>query len=140
MELATPDSSDFFAFMNEFSYNTTFNIFKVLKEKRQNLSGILNGYGFRAPIDKLRIRAQHLDSVVYKIQHNIESKLSKEKNRTALLSSSLEANNFRKILKKGFVIVRQDSKIIKRGVEFASGESASLEFYDKEITVNENNG
>lgn len=135
MELATPDQADFFAFMSDFSYNTTFNIFKILKDKRNNLGSILNSYGFRAPEDKMHIKSQRLDNLIYKVQNGIDNKLSKEKNRTALLSNSLEANNIRKILKKGFVIVRQNTNIIKRGENFINGIPAKLEFYDKEIAV-----
>jgi exonuclease VII large subunit len=58
------------------------------------------------------------------------------KNKLSLLSKSLESHDVRRILEKGFVLVKQDSKFITRSSKFIHGKETRLEFYDGEVNLN----
>ena len=49
--------------------------------------------------------------------------------------SKLEANNIEKVLKKGFVLVKQKSKFVTRAESFDNGDDTTLKFSDGEILI-----
>ncbi|MGE5848435.1 MAG: hypothetical protein ACM34O_17050, partial [Ignavibacteria bacterium] len=56
----------------------------------------------------------------------------------ALLSKSIEAHDIMRPLKKGFVLVKQDSKFVTRSVYFNHKKSALLQFYDDVVSISAN--
>ncbi len=139
MELVTPDKADFFAFINEFSYNSTQKMFELLKYYKDEISSLLNSYGFRMPLDLVRRKSQQTDYLLYKLMQNVDRIMMSERNKLALLSQSIESHDVEKTLKRGFVIVKQNSKLIKRAKDFDEGVSVTLQFYDNNVTLNKNN-
>jgi len=135
MEIATPNQDDIFAYINEFSLKTTAEIHYIIESKKQKVLNCLNKYGFRVPQDLVKIKVQQLDSVFYRIQQKLDNKLTQYNNRVSLLSKSLESNDLNRILKKGFAVIRQDSKVIVRAAGFDNAIPAKIKFYDGEIEV-----
>ncbi|MCU7497052.1 MAG: hypothetical protein HF311_16395, partial [Ignavibacteria bacterium] len=118
---------------------TSENIFYIIDRKKREVAGHLKAYGFRVPQDLLRIRAQQLDNLLYRIQQKLDTKVLSLKNRITLYEKGLESHDISRILKKGFVLVRQDSKFVVRGSDFNEEKPAELKFHDKEIWVNKKN-
>ncbi|MGE5354298.1 MAG: exodeoxyribonuclease VII large subunit [Acidobacteriota bacterium] len=139
MEVATPSKDDFFAFLEEFSFRTSENIFYIIDRKKREVAGHLKAYGFRVPQDLVRIRTQQTDNILYRIQQKLDGRLLSLSNRLSLFEKGLESHDVRRILKKGFVLVKQDSKFVFRAGDFKAGEPAELKFHDKEIWVNKKN-
>ncbi len=136
MEIVTPDETDIFAFINDFSYTATDQIEQMCQSNFRAVIQIINSYGFRMPLDLLRRRSQQIDSALYRINKNIDRKLLIEQNRLSLLSKSLESHDINKSLKKGFVLVKQDSAFVLRSKNFNFDKPALLKFFDDEITIN----
>ena len=135
MEIATPDREDLMDTILQFSLKTSDNISYILDVKKQVIFNILNSYGFRIPQDKVRIKTQELDNLLYRVQQKFDAKMIGIKNKFSILSKILEANDIRKILEKGFVLVKQNSEFVTRAESFAGDKTASLNFYDNEIIV-----
>jgi exodeoxyribonuclease VII large subunit len=135
MELATPDKDEFFAFITEFSYNTTQNLVDICTGSRRKIFDLMNSYGFRIPLDLVRRNSQQIDSLIYKLHQNIGRKMLLVNNKLSLLNQSVEAHNVERTLKKGFVLVKQDSKYITRAKKIKKESPASLIFYDDKIDV-----
>ncbi|GAB4297943.1 MAG: exodeoxyribonuclease VII large subunit [Ignavibacteriaceae bacterium] len=135
MELATPDINEFFAFINEFSYTSYENILNLLQNSHDRIVQLLNSYAFRLPLDKTRQYAQLTDNLYYKITQSVNSKLSYANNRLSLLVGEIESYDIQKILKRGFVLVRQDNRYITRKKSFDPGQRAILKFFDGDITL-----
>ena len=135
MELATPDQNEIFAFISDFSYNSTENISTIIDRKRDLIARILGSYGFRLPQDLIKNKNQFLDNLIYRVQNNIEKKLTFENNRLSLINNSIESHNFNRILKKGFVIVKQNDEYIPRAKELDKTKNVKLKFYDAEIEL-----
>ncbi len=139
MELATPGKADFFALINDFSYNSTQYLLEFCADKRAEIASLINSYGFRMPLDLVRSKYQQLDNLSYKLMQKIERKLLINNSKLSLLSKTIESHDVKKVLKKGFVLVKQDSKYVKRAAEFNNSEAASLIFFDDEIGINNSN-
>ena len=135
MELATPDKNDIFAFIDDFLYNSSQNIGELFADKREKINLALNSYGFRIPLDLVRRKQQTMDNLIYRVQQNINKIFMIAQNKTALLTRSIESHDVKRSLRKGFALVKQESRYITRAGKFDAGKKALLEFYDGEITL-----
>jgi exodeoxyribonuclease VII large subunit len=135
MELLTPDKDDIISMIKEFDDNSVQQLEKILKSKKDKVHNALNSYGFRTPAGILRRRAQEVDNFLYKIIQSTDKNVLIQNNRLNLLVKSLESHDIKRTLKKGFVLVKQDSKFISRSEKLNKKSPASLKFYDGEVTV-----
>jgi exodeoxyribonuclease VII large subunit len=138
MEIATPDKNDFFAFINDFVYDSTEHITELRTAARRRILDTFDSYGFRLPLDLVRRKSQQVDNLIYKILQLFDRKILIKANKLSLLKKSIEFHDIQKILKKGFVLVKQPAeagKFITRSVYFNSKIPAVLKFYDNEIIV-----
>ena len=135
MELLTPDKNDFISFISDFENNSLQLLEKIFKSKKEKVHDALNSYGFRTPAGIIRRRAQEVDNILYKILQCTDKNILIKNNRLSLLVKSLESHDLQRTLKKGFVLVKQDSKFITRSENLNKETPASLKFYDGEVTV-----
>jgi exodeoxyribonuclease VII large subunit len=135
MELATPDQAEIFGFINDFSYTSTNNIFSIINNHKESVENIISSYGFRAYDSVIKSKTQNLDNLIYRIQNNTEQLIVKYKNILDQNKHLLESHNVEKILKKGFVLVKQDENYILRAKDFDKKKETKLKFYDNEIKI-----
>jgi exodeoxyribonuclease VII large subunit len=136
MELATPDANELFAFIREFSYYFQEKMLKIISNYRSIVDQAVSSYGFRLPQNLIKNKIQNLDNMHYRFQNNFENKLSQLKNRLALFNNIIETSNVDHILKKGFVIIRQEGKYVTRSNKIIREKSFDMKFYDGEIKIN----
>ncbi len=139
MELATPDKNDIFAFIDDFSYNSTLKINELCRKGRKRLGSVLGSYGFRVPLDIVRNKSQYIDNLLYKVLQITDHRILLHGNKVSLLTKIIESNNIQRTLERGFVLVRQDNKYIKRCTQFTSNEETELIFADGSIKMNRDN-
>lgn len=135
MEIATPNKDDFFAFIDEFSYNSSQKLEGLCIENRRRIKQILTSYGFRYPTDLVRKHSQITDNLIYKILSGIDKKFSFYNNMITLRSKIIESHSIKNTLKKGFALVKQDSHYVKRLTGFEHRKSALLKFYDGDVEI-----
>jgi len=135
MELATPNVEDIKSFIHEFLSESNQNISGLIENYQEQIYRNLNSYGFRMPMDLVRKNSQNLDSTVYKLFQSMDRLFTFKKNRLSIFMSKLEANNIEKVLKKGFVLVKQNSKFVTRAKNFSGTADATLKFSDGEILI-----
>jgi len=58
-------------------------------------------------------------------------------NKIFLLNEKLKLYDISRTLKRGFVLVKQNSKFVIRAEKFAAEKEAILRFYDGEVKVND---
>ena len=139
MELATPNKEDFFAFINDFSYNSTQKIMENINNSKRAVSQIINSYVFRVPIDMVRNKTQQIDNLHTWLHQKIDKRFLRSKNQLNLLSNKIESYDVKRILKRGFVLVQQNSNYISRAANFKNNVPAELIFHDDKIEVNKKN-
>ncbi len=135
MELATPDKNEIIAFIDDFSYYSKNNLVNIISNSRSRIRNVLSSYGFRVPADLVRRKQQEIDFIISKILQNIDKKLLVVKQKISLLTKTLETNDIQKTLKRGFVLVTQNSKFVKRLAELSKKDAAELSFFDGKIKV-----
>lgn len=136
MELATPDQTEIFGFINDFSYTSKNNIFSIINNHKESIGNIISSYGFREYDSAIKNKAQNLDNLIYRIQNSTEQLVNKYKNVLDQNKNLLESHNVEKILKKGFALIKQDEEFILRAKDFNKEKKTKLKFYDNEIKIN----
>ena len=139
MEMATPDINDIFAFINDFSYNSTLKINEYCRKGRKRLSSVLSSYGFRVPLDIVRNKSQLVDNLLYKVLQKTDHRILLHNNKVSLLTKVIESNNVQRILERGFTLLRQGNKYIKRKAGFDSNEESELIFADGKVKIRPGN-
>lgn len=135
MEIATPDISEIENFIDQFLLNISANIEELVETKKNEVVSLARSYGFRLPIDLINQKSQQVDICVSDIVKSIEKHSSMYKQKIKLLSKSLETYDVQGALKRGFVLVKQNSKFVKRASDFNKERKALLKFYDGEVTT-----
>jgi len=135
MEIATPKMENIISFINKFSNSSYQSLLEKCADLKSNVSGILNSYAFRFPLNMVRNKSQRLDNNIYKMIRGFDNYIKIKQGKVNLLAKTIETHNIQKTLKKGFVLVRQDSKFVTRSSGFNKDKPAILKFYDNELTV-----
>ena len=136
MELATPNIDEIFAFINDFNYYTTQNLFSRIKETKSQILLLNNSYGFHTPSHLIRRRTQDIDFNLSNLVQKIDGKFLQKKHKLLLFKKAVELNDMEKALKRGFVLVKQKSKFVTRAAQFNKRDNADLQFTDGIIKVN----
>jgi exodeoxyribonuclease VII large subunit len=137
MELVTPNVEDIFALINEFSYNAQQSIEALIEGNKLKFKGIINSYGFRSLPDLINRKNQALDNIISGIQQNIDKTFLKSDKRLAITSEKIKSYNIERALKRGFVLVKQNSKFVIRANDFKLKKRANLQFFDGEVQIND---
>ncbi len=138
MEIATPDINEIFAFLNEFSYNTTINIFDKINGYKSDVERIVGSYGFRNPLNRIKNFYQYLDNLVYKLDGLTNNKLKHLNNILNLKSQIINSHSIERTLKKGFTLIKQNGKLIPRADMLRTNEEFVIKFFDNEVKVEKN--
>ena len=133
MELATPDVVEINNFINEFLSKSSRIINAYIEEKKEDILSLQGSYGFRMPIDIVNRNSQQIDTAINKYFQNIERFSLIYDKKISLLTKALDAYDIQRVLKRGFVLVKQNSKFVTRATKFNKEKKASLKFYDGEV-------
>jgi len=135
MEIATPDIIDIQNFIEEFISNSSTNIEEIIEARIQDVHSFSRSYGFRLPMDMLNRKTQQVDMSIGRVLQSIEKFSMIYDKKISLLAKSLDAYDIQRALKRGFVLVKQNSKFVTRAVDFNKEKNARLKFYDGEVTT-----
>ena len=135
MEIATPDINDIKTFIIDFLSRSLAGIENFIDSTSDEVSEYFSSYGFKIPLDMLNRKTQQIDFNINRILQSMEKYSIIYDKKISLLSKSLEAYDVQRSLRRGFVLVKQNSKFVTRAVNFKKEEKAFLKFYDGEITT-----
>jgi exodeoxyribonuclease VII large subunit len=133
MEIATPDITEINNFIKEFLFKTSRIIEEHLEERKQDVLLILKSYGFKLPSYAVNRKSQQIDTTINRILQSVEKISIIYDKKISILAKSLETYNIQRSLKRGFVLVKQNSKFVTRAAKFNKEEKARLKFYDGEV-------
>jgi exonuclease VII large subunit len=136
MAVATPDIADIKNFINEFLVNSFRNIDEYMEESKSKVDSVIRSYGFRLPGEIVKRNSQQIDIGISRMLQNIDRLSIIYDKKISLLSKSLDAFDIQRSLKRGFVLVKQNSKFVTRAVKFNKKEKALLKFFDGEVNTN----
>ena len=136
MELATPSTEEIFGDINDFSYTSLQIILELIERKTNIVRENINSYGFKILPDILNRKSQQVDHLISKIFQCLDKLIFTTKNDINLLSATIKSYDIQKVLKRGFVLVEQNSKFVGRASDFIKSKKAKLKFYDGYIEIN----
>jgi len=135
MEMATPDINEIENFINQFLVHSATSIEELIESKSEEVISSISSYGFRRPNDLLNRKTQQVDIKINDIVQSIGKHSLIYKNKIMILSKSLDAFDVQRSLRRGFVLVKQNSKFVRRASDFNNEKKATLKFYDGEVTT-----
>jgi exodeoxyribonuclease VII large subunit len=135
MELSTPNKDELFAFISDFSYNSTNNISNKLRDFKEEVNSLIESFGFRNLTSIINNNKQTIDNYIFKIQVIISKFLNQKKNDIALLDKTISLNNIEHIMNKGFVLVEQQGKLIKSKRDFSNVDDFNIKFIDGKVKI-----
>jgi exodeoxyribonuclease VII large subunit len=133
MELATPDTEEIENYIKEFLSKSIRIIDEQIEEKNEDILSLIKSYGFRLPLEIVNSKSQQVDNSISRILKNIERFFLVYDKRISLLAKSLETYDIQRSLKRGFVLVKQNSKFVTRSAKFNNEKKAFLKFFDGEV-------
>ena len=136
MELATPDITKLYSFISEFLRYTFDLIINLIDDAYIKIGTFTDSYAFRYPMDLIRKSQQKIDFLLGAINQKIDGKLLVYNRNISLFTKTLQTMDIEQTLRRGFVLVRQNSKFITKAKDFNNEESADLQFSDGRIKVN----
>ncbi|MCE1189112.1 MAG: exodeoxyribonuclease VII large subunit [Ignavibacteria bacterium] len=138
MEYVTPDQDILAEYLEGYSLELRDNLRKkilLLKNRVEFLHS--SGIGNR-PVQLLQFKTQSLDYAVYRLERNIRNQISDMKHKVELLRLQIKKHDTGNALKKGFVLVKQHGKFVKRGADLLPQSGFVLDFFDTSITIDTN--
>ena len=135
MELATPNSDDILNFINQFIESSTQKVQESLINFNEVIFQTISSYGFRTPLDLLRWKSQKADTLYTRLNQSFEHKLLVIRQKLSLCIKSLESSDVKRTLRRGFVLVKQNSKFVTRRTFFNENSDSELNFYDGDINL-----
>jgi exodeoxyribonuclease VII large subunit len=139
MELSTPDIKEIKSFIQDFFNNSSMLVSNLLMNLKNGILEAVNSYGFKIPLDIVYRKNQQLDYITSRINHSIDKILYALNLRVSLLRNTVNSFDIQSTLKRGFVLVKQNSKFVMRASDFIKDHKARLKFFDDEIDINEKN-
>lgn len=135
MELATEEMEEIKSqILNTVSYFGDA-ISSKLKDEKRRVEYFIQSYGSRVPESLIGINRQRLDHLIFRMNNSAVNKFEKIKSVLAFRMKTLENFDVNKILKKGFVLVRQNNKVVTRLAELKTPDSFKITFFDKETEI-----
>ena len=135
MELATPNSDDILNFIKQFVESSTQKVQDLLINFSEVIFQTISSYGFRTPLDLLRWKSQKADTLYTRLNQAIDLKLLVIRQKLSLCIKSLESSDVKRTLRRGFVLVKQNSKFVTRRTFFNENSDSELNFYDGDINL-----
>lgn len=107
-----------------------------LQRKRDRLELLQRSHGFLQLPMRLANERQRMDTLQERMERALEDRIGEEKRRLSEAKTGLEALSPAGVLKRGFVMVQDDSgSVVTAAGQLQQGEQVSLRFYDGAATA-----
>lgn len=136
MELATPDVV---VIEENILYNLEKNFDKVqnlLDNYKSDLFDLTNSFVYRFPLDRIRNYQQRIDTNLAKLSQLIDKKIYDSDLALKKHYYNLKQFDVNNLLNRGFALILQENKFVKRKVNLNLKEPFKIKFYDGEVEIN----
>ncbi len=136
MELATPNldllKQDILLMLSD---NLEY-IFNKYKSCWNDLSSVTNSYFYRFPLDKVRNYQQQIDNILSKTFQLIDKKIYSSDLALKKIYYNLKLYDVNNMLNRGFALILQENKFVKRKKNLNLAEPIKIKFYDGDVEIN----
>lgn len=137
MELATPDVV---ILEENILYNLKKNydmILDLIDNYKSSLFNLKNSFVYRFPLDRVRNYQQRLDTNLAKLSQLIDKKIYDADLSLKKLYYNLKLYDINNMLNRGFALILQENKFVKRKINLNLEKSFKIKFYDGEVELNQ---
>jgi exodeoxyribonuclease VII large subunit len=135
MELATPNKDELEEFIKNSATVIYDSVDSKIKEDKIFVKDIISSYPFKYPFEVIRKNSQILNQFSLILSKEIDKFITNKRYKLNLLNKSIEANDLDRTLKKGFTLLKQNSKFVTRKEYFNQQIPAVIKFYDGELKI-----
>jgi len=136
MEIATPDiqliKENIISGLSD-NFN---NILSQFRNYRNALYQITNSYFYKYPLDRVRNYQQQIDTSFYKSSQLIDKKIQLADLYLKKLYYNMKIYDVNNMLNRGFTLILQKNKFVKRMKNLNLAEAIKIKFFDGEIEIN----
>lgn len=129
-ELAVRHRSDILDNLRNLCYTMSDSLNNTIVSTQERIAGLLVGYAFNRPRDLTREMLQRLDELDRNLGISFSHRAQVTYQRHEALMHRLEGLNPRRVLGRGYAIVRKQGQIIPSVRKLARNDGASIEFHD----------
>lgn len=130
IEILLPDKEELFERIHNFQEQLYEVMTNRIENQKEEIISIVNSYGFRTPGELILRYSQTLDFSFSKINLLIDKRIKSFSHLNSIVAEKINSFDINKTLKRGFSIIKQDGKFVKRKEKFSSSESFEINFYD----------
>jgi exodeoxyribonuclease VII large subunit len=134
-EMAVRDRTELIEEIGNLYYTMQNMVNNRISGLKERVAGLVSSYTFNRPRDLLREYLQHADELDRGLEISQKHLLEVRDGKLNSLRSRLLALNPGSILRRGYAIVRKDSRVVARAAPLAKGDRADVQFHDGVIGV-----
>ena len=128
-EMATPIKSELILLIGELKTRCKSAIIRYIEDKDKFLKMLART--LPKPTSVIDEKTQRLDNLTMRLQNILPSVLEKKQRDLMFLSKMLESLNYKKVLSRGFSLVKNDKgKLVTSAASIANGDILDVEFSD----------
>lgn len=135
-EMVVRDRSELIDIIANICYTMQGNVDNRVLSLRDRVQNLVASYSFNRPKDLLRESAQRVDELERSLSRTFSHLYQLTNQRYVTMRHSLESLSPKKVLKRGYTIVRKDGKVIASAKVLHGGDRATIQFYDGEVKTN----
>ena len=127
-EMAVPVKRELELMLYDLNSRGTSAANRILDEKKNMLTSLVRALPNAQ--DRINESTQLLDSLVMRLQSIFTSNVNLYSQKLEFMSKLLDSYDYKKVLKRGYAIVRQEDKVIRSATEMKDNAKTTLEFHD----------
>jgi exodeoxyribonuclease VII large subunit len=127
-EKSVPVRAELMLFTDDLWRRATSSIFRLLEDKQNEIKGLARG--LPKPSQFLDDNLQRLDNISMRLENIFPKVLQEKQQKLHFMAKLLESYNYKKVLERGFVVVRNKDKIVSSAANVDGGDRLELEFHD----------
>jgi exodeoxyribonuclease VII large subunit len=132
-EIVVPDQEELIEYIEDIQLSLDSGVKRNISDLRNRVLSIINSYALNKPVELLRRYQQKIDDLLARLENAIAHKNKFYYERVTSLQRHLLALNPDSILKRGYVIIRKEDKVITSSKVLNDEDDVNLNFYDGPI-------
>jgi exodeoxyribonuclease VII large subunit len=132
-ELVVPTRGEVVEIVRNYCYTINQISNDRVASEREQIKGILRSYAFNRPFDLVRQYSQQRDELGRTLLRVVTNRLTLSREQWSSLDKRIDSVNPRRILRRGYVIVRREGEIIGSARELRKSDTVHLEYHDGQI-------
>jgi exodeoxyribonuclease VII large subunit len=127
-EKSVPVRAELMLYNEDLWRRATSSIYRLLEDKQNEIKGLSRG--LPRPAQFINDNLQRLDNISMRLENTFPKILQEKQQKLHFMDKLLESYSYKKVLERGFSVVRGKDSIITSAGAIAAGDTLEIEFHD----------